>query len=129
MLYSHEKEWQAFAKVAPYYGVLTHPRYMGKRLERDTLGDFMASGEAHIEALITKYESAFGPLAQRSSALDFGCGVGRLAIPLARRFEAVTAVDIAPDIIKLAKQHSQEAGYQISGSCKGCRKHPGFTIS
>jgi 2-polyprenyl-3-methyl-5-hydroxy-6-metoxy-1,4-benzoquinol methylase len=33
--------------------------------------------------------------------LDFGCGVGRVTLPLARRVDAVVAIDIADSMLSL----------------------------
>jgi trans-aconitate methyltransferase len=43
-------------------------------------------------------------------ALDFGCGVGRLTAPLARRAGAVVGVDIAPTMLQHARQRCTECG-------------------
>ena len=46
------------------------------------------------------------------NVLDFGCGPGRLTIPLARRIGPkgeVTAVDIQPGMIERAKEKAQAA--------------------
>ncbi len=43
-------------------------------------------------------------------ALDFGCGVGRLTQALARHFNIVDGVDIAPSMIELANQFNRSGG-------------------
>jgi SAM-dependent methyltransferase len=45
--------------------------------------------------------------ASRRSALDFGCGIGRLTQALAGHFEQVYGVDISPKMIELARQHNR----------------------
>jgi ubiquinone/menaquinone biosynthesis C-methylase UbiE len=40
-------------------------------------------------------------------ALDFGCGVGRLTHALAKYFEEVCGVDLAPSMIRLANQYNR----------------------
>lgn len=42
----------------------------------------------------------------QSSALDIGCGTGRLAIALAEYFESVIGIDISPGMIHCAKRKS-----------------------
>ncbi len=51
-----------------------------------------------------------GHEAALTSSLDFGCGVGRLTIPLARRAERVTACDIAPTMLVHARANAERAG-------------------
>ena len=43
-------------------------------------------------------------------ALDFGCGVGRLVMPLASRFDEAVGVDISPSMIEIARARAQEVG-------------------
>src|SRR5215216_6446291 len=60
-------------------------------------------------------EHGFKPLKGRR-ALDVGCGAGLLAEPLARLGASVTAIDAAPEVIAVAKQHAAgqrlEIGYR-----------------
>ena len=44
------------------------------------------------------------------STLEFGCGVGRLAIPFARRPGAVLAVDRSPAMLAAARHKAENAG-------------------
>jgi SAM-dependent methyltransferase len=44
------------------------------------------------------------------SALDFGCGVGRLTLALARRAGRVIGVDAAPTMLAIAAGHRDAAG-------------------
>jgi len=47
------------------------------------------------------------------SALDVGCGAGLLAEPLARLGAQVTAIDAAPELIDVARDHSNRLGLSI----------------
>src|SRR6185295_2067304 len=44
------------------------------------------------------------------SALDVGCGAGLLAEPLARLGAKVTAIDAAPELIDVARDHARRQG-------------------
>jgi SAM-dependent methyltransferase len=48
----------------------------------------------------------------RRRALDFGCGVGRLSQALARYFDSVVGIDIAPTMVEMARQ------YDKTGKCR-----------
>ena len=57
-------------------------------------------------------EHGFKPL-EGKSALDVGCGAGLLAEPLARMGAKVTAVDAAPELIAVARDHAIGQGLSI----------------
>ncbi len=47
------------------------------------------------------------------TALDVGCGAGLLAEPLARMGATVTAIDAAPELIEVAREHSGAQGLEV----------------
>ena len=47
------------------------------------------------------------------SALDVGCGAGLLAEPIARLGATVTAIDAAPELIEVARDHARAQGLEI----------------
>lgn len=50
---------------------------------------------------------------QGARVLDVGCGAGLLSESLASRGASVTAIDLAPELIKIAKLHGLESGIQV----------------
>lgn len=71
---------------------------------------------AYVRDMIDQHwqvdEHDFKPL-QGKTALDVGCGAGLLAEPLARLGAKVTALDAAPELIKVAKAHAAGQGLAI----------------
>ena len=55
------------------------------------------------------------------SALDVGCGAGLLAEPLARLGATVTAIDAAPELIEVAREHAAGQGLAIDYRAGGGR--------
>jgi len=55
-------------------------------------------------------ERLCGGLAAKRSALDFGCGVGRLLLPMASIFEQVTGVDVSTSMLDISRQNCAERG-------------------
>lgn len=104
-----DRDWSVIADTHPYYGVLTNERYLNPGA--DDLADFFSTGEGDISYMHAVIERVLGPFAPRS-ALDFGCGVGRLLLPLARIAGTATGVDIADGMLKLARTHAENAGVQ-----------------
>jgi ubiquinone/menaquinone biosynthesis C-methylase UbiE len=103
--------WQELARAAPYFAVLTDEQFLGSELSEEALREFFATGEADVDRLFRLIHGHCGDIAPKS-VLDFGCGVGRLSLALARRAEHVTGIDVAPRMIELADSHAKEAGVQ-----------------
>lgn len=101
--------WEYFGRSDPYFGVLADPRYRREAFDDRAREEFFASGESQVAHLLATLEHSVGPLPARAKALDFGCGVGRLAIPLARRFAEVVGVDISPSMIAEARRNAGQA--------------------
>ena len=102
-------DWNEIANKDPYWGVLSVEDFRGAELSKEMAEQFFASGSRYVASLlglINKYLTDV-PIAGR--ALDFGCGVGRLAIPLARHFKEVVGVDIAGRMLALAKTNAAKA--------------------
>jgi SAM-dependent methyltransferase len=104
---SHQ-DWDDLAAREPYFAVLTEERFLGK-LDDERRRDFFATGEADIRQLLELLaERGFEVVPGR--ALDFGCGVGRLTLPLARRFRSVTGVDVSPRMVEEAAKNLEVEG-------------------
>jgi SAM-dependent methyltransferase len=105
-----DKDWAKVAEENPYWGVLSDDRFLGKEIAGAERELFFSSGEgtvAHIFAVIRAHFAAdFSP----ARSLEFGCGVGRMLIPIARRSGEAIGVDIAPRMVELARRHLGEAG-------------------
>jgi SAM-dependent methyltransferase len=105
-----EEDWEELARREPHYAVLTDERYLAGRLNDDALQRFFASGEGDIARLFSLAEGYAGRPLKPEMALDFGCGVGRLTLALARRTGRVIGVDAAPTMLALAARHRHAAG-------------------
>ncbi|WHO40446.1 class I SAM-dependent methyltransferase [Sphingobium sp. AP49] len=106
-----DKDWNNIAASRPYYGVVTLEKFLSP--DEEALDEFFRTGEEYVSQeyqYITKIYPDFTP----SSALDFGCGVGRLAIPLARLTGNGCGIDIADNMLTLASEHARRAGVNLS---------------
>ena len=66
-------------------------------------------GEKFVAHLLRRFERHFGPL-ERGRALDHGCGVGRLTLPLAKAFEEVVALDVSEAMLAEARANAKSEG-------------------
>jgi trans-aconitate methyltransferase len=72
---------------------------------------FYATGEADVAGIVDRIGGGQPPSAVHSSALDFGCGVGRLTKALAKRYTRVVGVDISPTMLRLARDNVPSATF------------------
>ena len=103
-------EWERFGSSDPYYGVCNLEQNRGTVLSVQAAAAFWESGESEIGSIVAFIEERFARPFSPRFALEFGCGVGRLTIPLARRSARVLAVDISPAMIDRARTHVSAAG-------------------
>ncbi len=85
-----DKEWEKFGKDDPYFGVLTDNKYQKSNLTDEKKNEFFKSGFDYINNVLANIRQHIDQTFTIKKALDFGCGVGRLVIPLANLAEEVT---------------------------------------
>ena len=95
-----DKEWEKFGKKDPYYGVMTQDRFRKEKLDKKALVEFFTSGREHIEYIMDTIRTCIQPDFSPTRSLDFGCGVGRCAIPLASICPDVVGVDISDSMLE-----------------------------
>lgn len=98
-----KKHWEKFARTDPLWAVLTVPGTKGNRWD---IEEFFRTGEVSVDAELQGVRE-FHPALRGGTALDFGCGVGRLSQALARHFQQVTGVDISEGMLELARRHNR----------------------
>lgn len=106
----HADDWEELAKREPYFAVLTNEGYLGVGGNREATEAFFATGEADIAALLPAIAALAGREVALGAVLDYGCGVGRLTLPLARRAQTVTGCDVAPTMLAHARTNAAGAG-------------------
>ena len=98
-------KWERFAQADPLWAVCSDPEKQNRQWNRE---EFFASGRNEINVVL-KYLAEMGlSLDWTTSALDFGCGVGRLTQAMAGHFCECWGVDISPTMVRLAKEFSRE---------------------
>lgn len=102
-----DESWRRWGRIDPYYGVLADPRFSRDRIVSNR-ATFFESGARFVEHVLSLFERHFGALPQ-GRALDHGCGVGRLTLPLSQRFEFLLGVDVSPDMLAEAARNCESA--------------------
>src|SRR5437899_10675462 len=92
--------WHQLGSLNPFGVILTGPDRQPRTWDAD---EFFRTGVADA-AYVLDQLAALVPGLHRGSALDFGCGVGRITRALAPHFTAVTGVDVAPSMIESARK-------------------------
>jgi SAM-dependent methyltransferase len=105
-----DEAWEYYGKKDPYFGVLTAATYKTGQLTDETKNEFFATGERYIDSILQTVREHFDSRFRPSRVLDFGCGVGRLAIPLAKQAGSVVAVDVSQSMLLTAEQNAREQG-------------------
>src|SRR3982074_354192 len=95
--------WHRFGELDPLYAILTPD---DKRLGGWDQDDFFATGPTEISEALAYIES-LGVHAHVGTALDLGCGVGRLPQALCLAFETCVGLDIAQSMIDPARRYNQ----------------------
>jgi SAM-dependent methyltransferase len=103
-----DKHWEYWGKHNPYYGVFASDKHLNQNINDEVLNTFFDSGQAHIDAVFRTIHTYVDLAFQPARALDFGCGVGRLTIPLATRAGSVVGVDVSPSMLEEARKNCVE---------------------
>lgn len=98
-----ENRWEEFARKNAEHYIWTDHRDYG---HPQAMEEFLESGRREVGEIMAVAGDRLG---HRRSALEIGCGVGRLTLPMAARFEHVFALDVSPTMLRRLGEYC-EAG-------------------
>ena len=107
---SERNRWERLATADPYWAVLVEERYRADRLDDEARREFFASGEREVAATLAQARALAGATERPHRSLDFGCGVGRLTLPLARASDSAVGLDISEKMLEEARRNAERAG-------------------
>jgi SAM-dependent methyltransferase len=102
--------WERFAAREPYFAVLTDPKYLAANFDDAARAAFFDSGTKYVELVLDVIRNRITPMHRPESVLELGCGPGRLALAFSPAVSRVTAVDISPAMLALARGNAAAAG-------------------
>jgi SAM-dependent methyltransferase len=103
-----KREWEEIAGEDALWAILSYSDRKFGAWDRD---EFFRTGEVEIEELMTRAQELGRPVG-RGSALDFGCGVGRLTRALSHHFDTCLGLDISETMVK--------GGRELNADRPGC---------
>jgi SAM-dependent methyltransferase len=92
--------WETLARSDPLWAVLSADEYRHDRLTPASEERFWSSGEEHVEHVLAILRHEIDPTFTPNVSLDFGCGVGRNLVPLARRSHRTIGLDVSPTMVE-----------------------------
>jgi SAM-dependent methyltransferase len=100
----HARDWNELAQLDPLWAILSDPARRNDGWPRD---EFFRSGEHEVDAILA-IAAACGLACRDRSALDFGCGVGRMTRALSTRFTECVGVDVSERMVALAAEFNAD---------------------
>src|ERR1700719_4895750 len=104
--------WEEWGRRDPYFGVITDPKFRSAGLNENAKREFFESGESHVHGVLATIRKHIDPGFAPRTALDFGCGVGRLLMPFAKISQEVVGLDVSPSMLREAQRNCDEQGLQ-----------------
>lgn len=103
--------WNRAGEAAPHWSVLTEERFLPHNIAAN-LEAFYASGAWDAQVLDATLARIGRRADQFQHCVDYGCGVGRVTLQMARRFPKVTGLDISAPHLHLAGETFRRAGFE-----------------
>ena len=107
---STDEAWLQWGERDPYFAVITDAQYRSGQITEEARTRFFDSGRWHAGYVLNACSRLIGGRFSARRALDFGCGVGRVALPLAETIESVVGVDVSPAMLAEARRNAQTLG-------------------
>jgi SAM-dependent methyltransferase len=97
-----QKNWEGFANTDPMWSILTDKKLINNQWDKKK---FYQTGENDVNSWFSRFKEL--QQLNRGSALDFGCGMGRITQALNGHFDSVTGIDISKTMVQLANENNK----------------------
>src|ERR1700722_825896 len=98
-----DADWQEIGRSQPFWGVFTHPEFRRENINAESLAALYATGVDFIASVIAEFERIAGAPFHARTALDFGCGTGRLTEAMIAYSDKAIGYDISPGMLQEAR--------------------------
>lgn len=107
---STDDDWVKWGERDPYFAVITNAKFRAANLDDAARTEFFESGRRHVRYVLDACRKLVNPSFAPQRALDFGCGVGRVVLPLAEVVPSVVGLDVAPAMLAEARRNATAQG-------------------
>jgi SAM-dependent methyltransferase len=104
-----DSDWRRIGEEQPFWGVASLEPFRTENLNDQALTDFYRSGHADIQLAVDRIARVAGCWPAPRRALDFGCGVGRLAFAMTQHAGEVVGYDVSPAMLRQAEARNDAA--------------------
>jgi SAM-dependent methyltransferase len=108
-----KQSWEHLGDTRAHHSVLTSKDFLPDSLQQN-IGAFWKSGEIEVKEIESILKRHGLQLSEVKTAVEYGCGVGRVTVPLSKRVSAMHAYDISLPHLDYAKEHANEEGTTIN---------------
>lgn len=115
----NESIWEYFGEKDPYFAVNTISEMRSEILDEDKIKLFFERGEDYLKIIWQEIEEHFTPDFKPQRSLDFGCGVARMTLPIAKRSVEAVGVDISTNMLEVARKNADLFGVENVSFIKG----------
>jgi tetratricopeptide (TPR) repeat protein len=99
--------WEDLGEKRAFHSVITYDRFLPDRL-KESEQEFWESGQTEAASVVAKLETVSSMEMADAVLLEYGCGVGRVTVPLAKFVKRVVAYDISEPHLTLARKHATQ---------------------
>jgi SAM-dependent methyltransferase len=100
--------WTHLGKASPHYSVLTGTQFLPQKMSEESVEVFYASGVDEAETIAAMLERFAFSRREEKICVEYGCGLGRVTLALAKMFNVVHGYDISPTHLALAENRARE---------------------
>jgi SAM-dependent methyltransferase len=104
------RSWTQLGETEPYWSMLTDPRWRLSQISKpEVLAPFYETGQRPL-ARMDRWLERSAVSSPTGVCIDYGCGVGRVTMWLARRFARVIAMDVSAPHLQIAQDYAAARG-------------------